>query len=75
MKTPKQKPYLPPTTKELNQDIHRYSGKSMNWKPGDEGPYDRVTGKDMLVEKEDVLPKRKAQKMAKGGLVKKGKNK
>ena len=69
MKTPKQKRYIPPTTKQLSDDMHRYSGKSLAWSPDDEGPYDRVMGKDMMVEKKDVLPKRKTQKIARGGKV------
>lgn len=70
MKAPKQNPYIPPTLKKLSDDMYRYAGKSMNWKPADEGPYDRVMGKDMTVNKEDVLPKRKVQKVAKTGTVK-----
>jgi len=67
MKTPKQKPYIPPSTKKMMDDMHRYSGKSMVWKPGDEGPTDRVMGRDMMTE---PLEKKKLQKLAKGGQVK-----
>lgn len=70
MKPPKRKPYIPPSYEDQLKDLHRYSGKSMNWNPADEGPYDRVEGKDMLVDKKDAPPKRKAQKLAKGGVVK-----
>jgi hypothetical protein len=73
MKPPK-KPAKKRTAKQRLADSLRKEGRGMQYRPADEGPYDRVIGKDM---RPDTIneptnwynPPHREMKMAKGGAV------
>jgi hypothetical protein len=57
------------TAKQRLADSLRKEGRGMQYRPADEGPNDRIMGKDMLPEETAVSRGPKAMKMAKGGMV------
>lgn len=70
MKTPKQSIPKQRTAKQRIQDSVRREGRGMQYRPADEGPYDRIMGKDMMPEEDMLMKGKKPVQMAKGGTVK-----
>lgn len=75
MKTPKQKTPKKDPPKKRIYDSLRKEGRGMQYRPADEGPNDRITGKDMRPEVSATPDWRKfpekyqQEELAKGGLV------